>query len=71
MDKKEGKVIKVDSEKGFGFIEVKGYDKNVFFHAKDVKHIKFEQIRKGDIVMVDSIEESERGYFATGVYLIS
>jgi len=59
------------NEKGFGFIQSEGIDKNIFFHAKDLRRIRFEQIRKGDKVSIDTIVETDKGYNASGVYLIS
>lgn len=65
-----GTIVNVN-EKGFGFIKMEEYDQNVFFHAKDVRHIEFEKLRKGDTVSVDTVEKSEKGYVAKHVYLIS
>lgn len=59
------------NEKGFGFLKIDGYNKNVFFHAKDLRHVRFEQLRKGDRVSVESISSDERGYKANQVFLIS
>lgn len=57
--------------KGFGFIEVSGYDKNVFFHASECAGISFEQLRKGDKVSMREVATTERGYSASKVSLIS
>jgi len=69
--KEEGKIVFLNEEKGFGFIEVEGRDKNVFFHAKDVRHISFEKLRKGDIVEVEGIKQTEKGFNSGKVYLVS
>lgn len=65
-----GTVVNVNN-KGFGFVKVEGYDANIFFHAKDVRHVKFEQLRKGDTVTLESVEKSEKGYVANRVFLVS
>lgn len=65
-----GTIVNVN-DRGFGFVKLEGYDQNVFFHAKDVRHIEFEKLRKGDTVSVDTVEKSEKGYVANHVYLIS
>lgn len=70
-DKEVGKVVFISSDRGFGFIKIESRPKNVFFHAKDLRHINFEQIRKGDSVEVEAIEETEKGFNAGSVYLIS
>lgn len=58
-------------EKGFGFIKVKGYDdKNPFFHAKDLRNVRFEHLRETDKVSISSIEKTTRGYWAKGIYLL-
>lgn len=63
-----GKVQNLN-DKGFGFIEVEGYDKNVFFHASECKGIKFEQLRKGDSVSMREIESGQRGFTAFDISL--
>lgn len=65
-----GTIVNVN-DKGFGFIKMEEYENNIFFHAKDVRHIEFEKLRKGDTVSVDTVEKSEKGYVAKRVYLIS
>lgn len=67
----QGQVAFLNDEKGFGFLKVEGYDKDVFFHAKDIRHTTFERIRKGDMVSIGSIKKSEKGYNAMDVFLIS
>ncbi len=66
----QGQIVNLN-EKGYGFIKVEGKDKNVFFHAKDLRHISFDQIRKGDLVAMESLVETEKGFNAKNVFLIS
>ncbi len=65
-----GVIINLMEEKGYGFISVHGYEKNIFFHSKDCQGIRFEQLRKGDKVMISQILQKERGYCARNVTLM-
>ena len=60
--------IKNLNEKGFGFIMVEGQEKDLFFHAKDVREASFNDLRKGMAVNFDT-EESDRGPKATNVQI--
>ena len=71
IERKQGIVEHLKPDGGFGFIKVEGYEKSIFFHARQVKHVTFEQIRKGDIVSIGNITESERGHVAEDVCLIT
>ena len=59
----------INSEKGYGFLKVEGYEKNVFFHAKDLIKISFDQLQKGDAVSIGEIEDSPKGQCAKKVSL--
>lgn len=67
----QGQVAFLSDEKGFGFLKVDGYAKDVFFHAKHIRHTTFERIRKGDIVSIGSIKKSDKGFNAEDIFLIS
>lgn len=71
VKREQGIVVFLNDEKGYGFIEVVNYPKNIFFHAKDLRHITFEKIRKGDSVEVEGIKKTERGFNVSSVYLVS
>ena len=58
-------------DKGYGFIGVSGYDKNIFFHAKDCSGIRFEDLQKGDKVEIGEIRKKNDGYSAHNVSLIT
>jgi len=70
-NKYQGTIVHLEAEKGYGFINIPEFSRNIFFHAKDLRHIQFSQIRKGDSVEVDNVEQTEKGYNAKGVYLTS
>jgi len=57
-------------KEGFGFIEVEGYDKNVFFHASECAGIKIEQLRKGDKVSIREVIETEKGFSGVKIALL-
>jgi len=64
----EGKISHV-SDKGFGFIAIAGQQKDVFFHAKEVNGTEFANLKVGDEVIFDGIEDSPKGKSAYGVSL--
>ncbi len=55
------------TEKGYGFIKCEEYDKNIFFHAKDLVKVSYETLRKGDVVLIDEVEATPKGYAAKGI----
>ena len=61
-----GKIAHMVIEKGFGFIQVEGMEKNLFFHTKDFSG-DFNSLQKGDAVSFESIKDSEKGKSAKGV----
>lgn len=62
-----GKVISLN-EKGFGFLEVEGREKNLFFHAKALLNgVRFDELVRGDILSFESIESTDKGECALGV----
>lgn len=64
----EGTIASI-MDKGFGFIEVAGYEKNIFFHASECAGVNFEQLRKGDLVSIREIVATPKGYSASKVSL--
>ncbi len=58
--------IKRLTDRGFGFIEIKGNDKDLFFHSNELKGVGFDELREGDPVMFD-VAQSEKGPNATNV----
>lgn len=66
----EGVITKIQETGGYGFIRVDGIDKDIFFHARDLRRCTFEQVRKNDKVKINQIEETEKGLVAKDVFLI-
>ena len=60
-----GKIARV-TDRGFGFITPDEGDKDVFFHAKDVIDVEFNDLQDGDAVTFD-VEEGPKGPAATNV----
>lgn len=62
----EGKIKKLVTDKGFGFIEGEGGD--VFFHHSALEGIPIEELREGDVVEF-SVEQADKGPRATNIRL--
>ena len=58
--------IKRLTDKGFGFIEQEGNDKDLFFHATVLVDVEYNDLREGDAVTFDT-EETPRGLQAVNV----
>lgn len=69
--REKGTIVYLNDDRGYGFIEVPRLAKSVFFHAKDLRHIPFEKIRKGDTVEIEGIRSTEKGFNASAVFLTS
>lgn len=62
--------IKNLSDKGFGFIAVEGREKDLFFHSSALVGVEFNGLRVGDSVEIAGIDETPKGYQASGVKLV-
>ncbi len=58
--------IKTLTQKGFGFIAREGEEKDLFFHAKDLQGVMYEDLREGDTVNFDVVD-GEKGPSAKNV----
>jgi CspA family cold shock protein len=58
--------IKSKTEKGFGFINVEGEEKELFFHSNDLVGVTFEELNVGDSVTFE-VAQSEKGPNAQNV----
>lgn len=54
------------TDRGFGFIAVEGEEKDVFFHAKNLVDVAYEELTEGDTVEFE-IEHSDKGPNAVDV----
>ncbi len=62
----EGKVKWFNENKGFGFIEVDGQDKDVFIHHSTINMQGFRTLQEGQRVSFD-IEQGKKGPAAVNV----
>ncbi len=60
----QGKIKRLVSDRGFGFIEVEGGD--LFFHHSEVQGASIEELREGQVVEYE-IGEGRKGPCATNV----
>lgn len=61
----KGRIKKIQTGRGFGFIEVKG-GKDIFFHCSDLGDVKLEDLQKGDLVNFE-VEKAPKGPRAVNV----
>lgn len=54
------------TDRGFGFIAIEGSDKDLFFHAKELQGVQFNDLKEGDAVQFE-ISESPKGQNAVNV----
>lgn len=58
--------IKTLTDRGFGFITREGEEKDLFFHAKDLQGVAFEDLKVGDTLNFDLVE-SDKGPSAKNI----
>ena len=59
-------IIKALTDKGFGFINVEGQEKDLFFHTNSLVGVQFNELREGDTVSFET-EMSPKGMNAVNV----
>lgn len=60
----EGTIVALN--KGFGFIRREGQEKDLFFHAKDLTNVAFDDLREGDKLSFE-VAEGPKGAYASNV----
>jgi CspA family cold shock protein len=58
--------VKRLTDRGFGFLTVEGYDKDIFFHASSLVDVEFNDLREGDAITCEVVE-TDKGLNATDV----
>ncbi|MFW5888219.1 MAG: cold-shock protein [Patescibacteria group bacterium] len=58
--------IKKITDRGFGFINAEGEDKDLFFHSTGVEGTTFEELKEGDAVTFDVVD-TQKGPNAVNV----
>ena len=64
----QGVIKTIAADRGFGFITREG-EKDLFFHAKNLKGIRFEELRVGDTLSFE-IGEGEKGQHALNIQFV-
>lgn len=54
------------TDKGFGFINVEGQEKGIFFHGNSLVGVQFNELHEGDTVTFET-EETPKGINAINV----
>jgi cold shock CspA family protein len=70
-DSHEGIIKNVFQEKGYGFIISKSFnkgEKDLYFHAKDCRHLDFSLLKAGDKVSIFGPNQNNRSWQAGKVY---
>ena len=62
----EGTIKNLVQDKRFGFISVEGMEKDLFFHANELKDVTFEELKIGDRLSFESAD-SPKGPNAVNV----
>lgn len=57
-------------KEGWGFIGLKGQDRDVFFHKTDLENIKFRDLTIGQDVEFEEIVKTDKGYQAKRIRAI-
>lgn len=60
-----GKISRL-TDRGFGFIEVAGREKDLFFHSNSLSGVAFDDLHEGDMLQFE-ITPGEKGDSATNV----
>jgi len=54
------------TDRGFGFIAIEGQEKDLFFHAKALVGVEYNELQEGEAVTFD-LEEGPKGQNAVNV----
>lgn len=61
--------VKTVTDKGYGFIQIEGVEKNVFFHENSLEgDLAERKLRVGDVITFD-VEETPKGQSAMNIKL--
>mgnify|MGYP001563351715 CR=1 FL=1 len=62
----EGTIKTLRPDRGFGFIAREGEAQDLFFHAKELKGVTFEELKEGDVLSFE-VEVGPKGPNAVNV----
>ncbi|OIO31579.1 MAG: cold-shock protein [Candidatus Yonathbacteria bacterium CG_4_10_14_3_um_filter_47_65] len=60
----KGTIVRLNN--GFGFITQEGAEKDLFFHANELKGVQFNELREGDQLTFE-VAESPKGLNAVNI----
>lgn len=58
--------IKRLTDRGFGFIQIEGEDKDLFFHSNELEGVAYNDLKEGDAVQFE-VTQGPKGPSATKV----
>ena len=61
-----GKITRLVTDRGFGFIDAEGQEKDLFFHSSELQGVEFNELQEGDELEFE-LGESPKGPNATNV----
>lgn len=64
-----GTIKRLVKERGFGFIQIEGEQKDLFFHSNELEGVAFDDLKEGDAVQFE-VTQSPKGANATKVSLV-
>jgi CspA family cold shock protein len=64
IEMQKGTIVRLNN--GFGFIKQEGSDKDLFFHANELKNVEFNDLREGDELTFE-VAEGPKGLNAVEV----
>jgi len=62
----QGTIARLVKDRGFGFISQDGQEKDLFFHANELKGVEYNDLKEGDPVTFE-IADGPKGQNATNV----
>ncbi len=62
----KGTIARLVADRGFGFVKPEDGEKDIFFHAKVVEGVTFEELKEGDAVTYE-VEDGPKGPSASSV----
>lgn len=62
----QGTIATLIADKGFGFIARAGEEKDLFFHANELRDVQFTDLKEGDAVTFE-VAEGPKGLNAVNV----
>ena len=62
----KGTIARLVNDRGFGFITPEDGSKDVFFHAREVQGVRFDDLKEGETVTFE-VTTTDRGPAATNV----